>query len=429
DIEYFTEIIIDYPKSKLPQDAKEIYIRIADEGQKAQLILKLNDGYKILPFEKSDFSYNYAKKAGAEYRNGFVYVTSIMAYSSNSSTGVFKIAGKNKLIFIKEEYDTPNDDIETSAEDALAKGDIKTAAELYLETTYPPLDFYEVTQKKLLKRAHEVALKQFKAKEYTKAAETMGYAYDFYDIDVEADMYFDKKMISILADYTYFLEKAKMYHKCIKVAEAFTFTVIDVAGPYMHLGDSYYHTNEKQKALEAYKEYSALRIKQGAEKRIPSYVKTRIAELDTKAKITTEIQDEQEISQTQKKGFVIVSAGKNYEAIKKQAKSVAEKLGYKLNLRDLEYNKTEGLTFSKEICENENMEFPAYISSGRWDDGEYVSVEYTNAYDGFTPDYYILVVSSHDKGNSVLKAALTHVKKQYKTAYIKYADVYMGGMH
>lgn len=137
----------------------------------------------------------------------------------------------------------------------------------------------------------------------------------------------------------------------------------------------------------------------------------------------------QEISQIQKKGFVIVSAGKNYEAIKKQAKTVANKLGYKLNLRDLEYHKAEGLTFSKEICEKENMEFPAYIARGRWDDGEYVSVEYTNGFEGFTPGYYIIVVSSHDKGITELTEALKHTKKSYKTAYIKYSDVYMGCMH
>ena len=130
-----------------------------------------------------------------------------------------------------------------------------------------------------------------------------------------------------------------------------------------------------------------------------------------------------------KKGYVIVSAGKNYEAIKKQAKTVADKLGYKLNLRDLEYHKTEGLSISQSLCEKENMEYPFYIARGRWDDGEYVSVEYTNAYEGFTPGYYIIVVSSHDKGNTELKAALQHVKKTYKTAYIKYADVYMGCLH
>jgi len=334
DIEYFTERIEGYPKDKLPRGAKEIYIRIADDGQKAQLILKLNEGYEILPFEKSEFSYNYAKKSGAEYRNGFVYITSIMPYSSSSSTGVFKIAGKDKLIFIKEEYDAPNEDIETSAEDALAKGDIKTAADLYMETTYPPLNFYEVTQEKLLKRAHEVALKQFKAKEYKKAAETMGYAYDFWDIDLESDMYFDKKMVSILADYTYFLEKAKMYDKCIKVSEAFTLTVIDVAGPYMHLGDSYYHTDKKQEALKAYKKYCALRKKQGQENRIPTYVKTRIAELDVKTKTFTDSRDGKIYKLVTIGGFTIMAEnftykpdGKGYMAYDNDQSNVS-KFGY-----------------------------------------------------------------------------------------------------
>ena len=132
---------------------------------------------------------------------------------------------------------------------------------------------------------------------------------------------------------------------------------------------------------------------------------------------------------TVKKGYIIVSAGKNYEAIKKQAKTVADKLGYELNLRDLEYHKTEGLSFSQVVCQEENMEYPFYIARGRWDDGEYVSVEYTNAYEGFTPGYYIIMVSSHDKGAAELKTALQHVKKSYKTAYIKYADVYMGCIH
>ena len=137
----------------------------------------------------------------------------------------------------------------------------------------------------------------------------------------------------------------------------------------------------------------------------------------------------QETEPMQTKGFVIVAAGKNYEAIKKQAQQVAQKTGYKLNLRDLEYNETEGLTFTRKVCEEQGFEYPAYIGRGPWDDGEYISVEYTNAYEGFTPGYYIIVASSHDKGVPELKTALNHVKKFYKTAYIKYTDVYMGGFH
>lgn len=73
--------------------------------------------------------------------------------------------------------------------------------------------------------------------------------------------------------------------------------------------------------------------------------------------------------------------------------------------------------------------YPTYIPHGRWDDGRYASVEYTNGFYGFIPEYYIIVVSSYDKGITELTEALKHTKKQYKTAYIKYADVYYRGMH
>ncbi len=129
------------------------------------------------------------------------------------------------------------------------------------------------------------------------------------------------------------------------------------------------------------------------------------------------------------KGFVLVAAGKNYEAIKKQASEVAKKINYKLNLRDLEYNKDEGLSFSKDICAEQGMEYPTYIPRGYWDAGEYVSIEYSSAYEGFTPGYYLIIVSSHDKGSPELKTALQHVKKFYKSAYIKYTDMEMGYLH
>lgn len=139
--------------------------------------------------------------------------------------------------------------------------------------------------------------------------------------------------------------------------------------------------------------------------------------------------DAQEIPETEKKGFVIVASGKNYDAMKILAKTVAEKMDYKLDLRDLVPDETLGLTLTKEDCENENYEFPWYIARGRYDDGEYVSIEYTDGYNTFTPGYYIIIVSSHSKGNKDLTKALNKAKQYYETAYIKYADVYMGCMH
>jgi len=137
----------------------------------------------------------------------------------------------------------------------------------------------------------------------------------------------------------------------------------------------------------------------------------------------------QEYSQTVDKGFIIISAGKNYDAMKILAQKVAQKLNYELNLRELIPNETTGLTYPKNICNEEDMEYPWYSKRGFYDEGEYVSIEYTTDYDGFTPNLYIIVVSNHDKGSQELTDALTHVKKYYKSAYIKYSEFYMGCLH
>ncbi len=139
---------------------------------------------------------------------------------------------------------------------------------------------------------------------------------------------------------------------------------------------------------------------------------------------------EQEYNDTQKKGFLIISASKNYKASKKLAEIASKKLGYKLNLRGLQSNDKIGLTFSKEVCENEGgIEFPSYVPRGRESENIFVSVEYTNAYKGFTKGLYIVVVACFPKDNPELKKTLAYVKKHYKNAYIKYADVYLGCIH
>ncbi len=137
----------------------------------------------------------------------------------------------------------------------------------------------------------------------------------------------------------------------------------------------------------------------------------------------------QDDSMFEKKGFVIISAGTNYDASLKIAKEAAKKFSYKLDLRDHIQNDIIGLTIPETVCEEHGFEFPAYIVRGRYDDGKYVSIEYTDSYEGFTPGYYIVVVASGSKGNKELTEALSEAKKIYKGAYIKYADVYQGCIH
>lgn len=137
----------------------------------------------------------------------------------------------------------------------------------------------------------------------------------------------------------------------------------------------------------------------------------------------------QDMSQTEKKGFLIIHASKNYELAKKVANEAHKLLGYKIDFRGHEYNKTLGLSISKKECEKNGFEYPTYIQRGRANDGNFISVEYTSNYNGFTPGLYIVVVASYTKGKKEIAETLKFVKQHYKTAYFKYIDVYVGCMH
>ena len=127
-----------------------------------------------------------------------------------------------------------------------------------------------------------------------------------------------------------------------------------------------------------------------------------------------------------KKSFVIIQSTKKYSAAKLTAIKAASQLSQKLDLRELNPNKQTGLTFPEKDCENEGG-YPCYIARGRFDDGDYVSIEWSNAINGFAKGYYVVVVGagSKEETNTILKKA----KNFYKTAYAKQVDVYIGCMH
>ena len=139
----------------------------------------------------------------------------------------------------------------------------------------------------------------------------------------------------------------------------------------------------------------------------------------------------EEIDKTVKKEFIIVYSTTKYKEALNKCNEVNKKLNYNINFRGLEYNKEIGLSYSKEILEDkenggEEEIFPWYFPRGRNDDGEYISIEYSNGYKEFKKGYYIIIIASGDEGT--LSAKLEKVKKYYKDAYIKRAKIYMGCM-
>lgn len=138
-----------------------------------------------------------------------------------------------------------------------------------------------------------------------------------------------------------------------------------------------------------------------------------------------------EIDMTVKKEFIIVYSTTKYKEALIKCNEVKKKLNYKIDFRGLEYNKETGLSYSKEILEDkenggEKGRFPWYFPRGRNDDGEYISIEYSNGYKEFRKGYYIIIIASGEEGT--LSKKLENVKKCYKDAYIKRAEIYMGCM-
>jgi hypothetical protein len=129
------------------------------------------------------------------------------------------------------------------------------------------------------------------------------------------------------------------------------------------------------------------------------------------------------------KEFVIVLSTPKYEAALTMAKSASAKLQYKLDLRGLKKDSASGLTWSKKECEDEWDAYPCYLARGRYDDGNYVSIEYSDAFSGFREGYYIVIVSSWCKGGTQTKTSLAKAKQFYKDAYAKLTKVYLGCMH
>lgn len=129
------------------------------------------------------------------------------------------------------------------------------------------------------------------------------------------------------------------------------------------------------------------------------------------------------------KEFVIVRSAKKYADALQTARTAATRLKIKLDLRGLKPNKAIGLSWDKKTCETDWFESPCYVARGRYDDGEYVSIEYSTAYTGFAEGYYIVIIAGGPQGDDAVKQSLRKARTVYKDAYAKRTKVYIGCMH
>jgi hypothetical protein len=137
-----------------------------------------------------------------------------------------------------------------------------------------------------------------------------------------------------------------------------------------------------------------------------------------------------------KKYFLLIQSTTDYKLAFQTAQKAAKDLNLKLELRGLvkDQNTHIGLSLPVDTCLKYTAEEGAedsscYMARGRWDDGIYISIEYSNAYQGFSKGFYIVVAGSSDIKDELLIATLNKVKTKYSDAYIKSSKVYMCCMH
>ena len=135
--------------------------------------------------------------------------------------------------------------------------------------------------------------------------------------------------------------------------------------------------------------------------------------------VNTQIQQ-----QSIKKDFLIMKSTKSYTEAENFAEEVAIRMEMKY-MKEVQYSKETGLTYSRKMCEEGYLEYPCYVARGRYDDGMYISIEYSNAYEGFAKGYYLVIVASGNYAKTILKK----VKKYESSAYVKSASIYMGCIH
>lgn len=112
------------------------------------------------------------------------------------------------------------------------------------------------------------------------------------------------------------------------------------------------------------------------------------------------------------KNFLIIASTKTYQEALYIAKEAQRRLNKSINFENYEYFKEVGL-INNNFVYSQHMYYPRGLN----DDGDYISIEYSSFYEKFTPNLFLVIVSSGDY--NLLSKELLKIKELYKDAYIK----------
>lgn len=122
--------------------------------------------------------------------------------------------------------------------------------------------------------------------------------------------------------------------------------------------------------------------------------------------------------------FLIIASSTDFDSAQKTAQIAKRKLGLDYPPSIYYPDKSEGFK-TDEACGC--GEIHGYFPRGGYDNGNYVSIEFSSGYEGFAEGYYIVIVSNGEK--ELVQKELPNVKKHFTQAYIKNSEIYIGCRH
>jgi hypothetical protein len=125
------------------------------------------------------------------------------------------------------------------------------------------------------------------------------------------------------------------------------------------------------------------------------------------------------------KSFLVAGTFRTYGAALKEAERIARRTGLEHPTEEVELVDSE-LSYSRKTCEDGGWDYPCYVARGRYDDGAYLSIEPSGAYDGFRPGYFMVVAASGDKEQ--IELARHALARGRVKSYARSSRVWMGCM-
>jgi hypothetical protein len=123
--------------------------------------------------------------------------------------------------------------------------------------------------------------------------------------------------------------------------------------------------------------------------------------------------------------YLILGSTTDLNAAKKIAQSAAKKTGLKYKGCDLEVSGSSA-SHPADTCKKYGQSYPCYFARGRYEDGEYISVEHSSEYEGFTEGLFIVIALNAARNDDDFKASVKKIKAHYPKSYVKKQKIFMG---